>query len=827
MKPYIFAGTNNTVSERERRNAELAKEIASEGIVLLKNDGVLPIRRQKIALFGFGARMTVKGGTGSGSVSERHSVSIEEGLRECGYVITTSAWLDRCERNYHELYDAWHAAREEEIKDISISDVSGIMQILAIVGKTPFLYPTGVPITQEDLDAADTDVAIYVISRQAGEGDDRSLREGDFVFDKMERENLKSIAQHFKDTVLVINAGGQVDISYAEELGIKAVVYYGQAGQEGGRAFAEIISGKVSPSAKLTATWVKHYTDIPFGQMYGAMGDPRVQDYREDIFVGYRYFDTFYKEPAYAFGFGLSYTQFEIENVSVYQKGNTIVVNGDVRNTGLREGKEVVQVYVSIPFGRDGAEYQRLVGFSKTPLLSSGSVYEFEVSFGPEELARYDTASASSLLEGGDYIIRVGNSSRNTSPVCRMLVADTVVLEKCVNICPPQHAMDLLCPPERKKETLPRLHELRFKTKKLRTVVHKYRKTEAVCSKEVQSIVKKMSAKELATVVVGGGYMGDKIVSVFGSSGSTTCDLYEKYKIPNVVMTDGPAGLNVTREFSVDDNGNIMVLSVPPAYDFGVFGQYLRNTIAQKMAGGTAHYQFATAWPSGTNVAQTWNETLACRFGKGVAEEMQEFGASVWLAPGMNIQKNPLCGRNFEYFSEDPYLAGHIAAAIIKGVQSDGTKAVSVKHFCCNNMELERSYSSSNLSERALREIYLRGFRIALAADPVTVMSSYNKINGIYSADNPDLLIKVLRNEWDYKGLVMTDWTSCGEDKADVITAIASENDLIMPGSREEADAIARAVDEGKLSSETLRKCASRVLEMVRRTAVIPFGKEV
>lgn len=826
VKNYIFAGTDPAPTETEKRNRQTAREIADEGIVLLKNEGVLPIRRQKIALFGFGARMTVKGGTGSGSVNERHSVTIEEGLAEAGYLITTKDWLDRCERNYHEVYDAWHAAREKDIEGIGISDVSGIMQILAVVGKTPFVYPTGIPISDEDIAAADTDVAIYVVSRQAGEGDDRSLREGDFLFDETERENLARIAEHFKDTVLVVNAGGQVDISFAEKIGIKAIVFYGQPGQEGGTAFADIVSGKISPSGKLTATWVKKYEDIPFGDRYGAQGDPREQNYAEDIYVGYRYYDTFGVAPAYPFGFGLSYTQFDIDEVSVSQRGDEIEVCGRVRNAGVREGKETVQVYVSVPHGNDGAEYQRLVGFYKTPLLPADKCCEFAVRFALDELSRYNEERAAYLLESGEYVLRVGNSSRNTAPVCKFTVKETFVLEKCINICPQQKTFNVLRAPERKEALPVRLQELNLKTRCLKTKVHTYEDLSPCVSKETKRLIGKMSAKEMAVLVTGGGYMGDKIVSVFGSSGTTTCDLYEKYGIPNIVMTDGPAGLNVAKEFSVGADGKIMALAVPPAYDFGIFGQYIRDTIARETVGGTAHYQFATAWPSGTNVAQTWNPELAEVFGCGVAAEMQAFGASVWLAPGMNIQKNPLCGRNFEYYSEDPLLSGTIAAAVIAGVQKDGRKAVSVKHFCCNNMELDRSYSSSNLSERALREIYLKGFRRALGAKPLTVMSSYNKINGVYSPNNADLLIKVLRCEWNFEGAVMTDWTSCGEDKADAVRAIACENDLIMPGAAAEAEAIAAAAESGTLPLKTLQKCAMRVLELIKKTAAIPFGPQ-
>lgn len=810
----IFAGTNPEISEREVRNSKLAREIAEEGIVVLKNDDVLPVNAEKIALFGSGARRTVKGGTGSGSVNERHSVSIEEGLIKAGFSVTTTGWLDRYDEYYDNTYKAWKDAREAEV--VGISD---IIQILGIVGKTAFVYPTGIPIEESDILAADTDTAIYVLARQAGEGSDRTNEEGDFLPAPVEYENIRLLTQRFEKTIVVINAGGQIDTSEIEKLGVQALIFYGQAGQEGGLALADILSGRVNPSGKLTFSWARSYSDIPCGAAYGAMGNPKEQDYLEDIFVGYRYYDTFGKEPAYPFGFGLSYTKFSI-NAAAKLDGEVVIVSGEVENIGEREGKEVVQVYATVPFGRDGAEYQRLVGFYKTPLLKAGEKCTFEERFQVRELARYDEEHAAYMLTEGSYLIRVGNSSRNTVIVAEAVLDREVVVEECINICPVQKELALLKAPMRKEETV-KAEKINIDASAICCKKHDYSLMEESASAEDNELLDKMPLSDLAKLVIGGGFMGDKVVTVFGSSGSTSSDLYEKYGIPNIAMLDGPVGLNVANKFTVDEKGEIMTLSIPPAYDFGVYSQHLRQMIDAAAEDGETRYQYATAWPCSTLLAQSWNRPLAERYGEGVGEELKELGGSVWLAPGMNIHRNPLCGRNFEYYSEDPFVTGHIAASVVKGAQKSG-RAVSIKHFCCNNVECERSWSSSNLSERALREIYLKGFRIAVeGAAPMTVMSSYNLVNGVYNCNNPDLLVKVLRNEWGFDGIVMTDWQACGDTKGDTITAIKAQNDLIMPGSPEQEAEIVHAVEEGTLSMDELCLCAARNLKLIRKTSAI------
>lgn len=816
----IFARTDGSFSEREKRNADIAREIATEGIVVLKNDGVLPVKGNKIALFGSGARGTVKGGTGSGSVNGRYDINIEQGLKNAGYIITTEDWLNRCEKHYEQTHEEWRTEREKEIEG-----VTDIMQILAKVNQTPFVYPTGVSVTDEDIKKAKTKVAIYVISRQAGEGYDRTPNEGDFLPDKTELANIRKLTENFSDVIVVINAGGQINTTPIEAMGVKGIIFYGQAGQEGGNAFADIVSGKVCPSGKLTVSWVKDYKDIPNSENYGALGNALEQDYVEDIYVGYRYYDTFGVKTAYPFGYGLSYTNFVITVNSVKYENGQIYVIGSVKNTGKCTGKEVVQIYTSMPYGKNGAEAKRLLGFTKTAAIKAGKTEQFEIVIPVERLSRYDEEKSSFVIEEGTYRLLVGNSSVKVNGVCNIKVTDGLTVEQCKNICKLNKQLTLLKAPEREESISLGLPEIVIGNAECK--VHGYDEKEQTCSPAVQTLIEKMSVEELASLVIGGGVMEGEIVTALGASGYTTGKLYEKYGIPNLILADGPSGLNISSEFCVDESGNIMALAIPPAYDFGMFGKYMRDNIARSVERGTKHYQYPTVMPCSTILAQTWDEGLCEKFGKAIGDEMQEVGISVWLAPGMNIQKNPLCGRNFEYYSEDPIISGKISAAVIRGVQSVKGKSVSVKHFCCNNVENERSLSSSNLTERALREIYLTGFKIAVEeGKPLTVMSSYNKINGVYASNNRELLVDVLRGEWNFDGLVMTDWNACEAGKADVVKAICAENDAVMPGTEADVQTIVQAVKNGSLSVEQLKKSACRMLELVYKTAAIPFGKK-
>ena len=370
MKTILKGSQVKTPSELELKNRALARKVAAEGFVLLENDGTLPLNKKKIALYGSGARMTVKGGTGSGAVRERYSVTIAEGLEAAGYEITTKMWLDRFDTYYADTYENYRQEQEKRVE--------GIREFYKILGMiTPFEHPTGVPVIKEDVENSDCDTAIYVLARQAGEGNDREDKQGDYRLDDVERKNLEMVSRSYRNLVVVINAGGVIDVSFLDTLHVSALVYFVQGGEEGGNALADVLSGKVNFSGKLATSWAYQFEDLPSNTTYSYLGkDKYNQEYNEGIYVGYRFFDTFGVKPRYAFGYGCSYTTFDIVCRAVDLEKGVVKVHVNVHNTGKVSGKEVVQLYASVPFGA-GAEKQRLIAFAKTEELEPGEGLEF------------------------------------------------------------------------------------------------------------------------------------------------------------------------------------------------------------------------------------------------------------------------------------------------------------------------------------------------------------------------------------------------------------------------------------------------------------------
>lgn len=829
MKQIVRATTNKEITEREKLHAELAREAALEGFVLLKNEGVLPIKPQKIALYGSGARMTVVGGSGSGAMNQRYQVSIEEGLENATYTVTTKKYLDRYDTYYNDCYATWKNGIEEVGKKPEM--MANPFALICYASEKAFLYPTGITVTEEDIQASQTEIAIYVLSRQAGEGMDRKNEKGDFKMDDTEIANLKKISESYKQVVLVINVGGVVDLSPIDGMNIGAILFYTQGGMEGGNAFADIVSGKVSPSGKLACTWANKYEDYPSSGSFSSYGDTKQQDYKEGIFIGYRYFDSCRVAPRYEFGYGLSYTSFEISNANEREENGYIALDVTVKNTGCYAGKEVVQLYVTAPRRASHAEYQRLVAFKKTKLLQPNECETFTMRFPLADCASYYPAvkkggKGSWWLGKGIYTVRIGVSSRKTRIAVGFNLLKEVCTETCDGACVPPKAINEFYTnvPE---NTLPLgVKVLPVIASHIKTINHEYPAL-PVYGKEISAKVKetieKMSVDELATLVTGPGSHHETLVTVLGVSGNTTCSLYEKYGIPNITLADGPAGLNVTPEIVETESGEVKSINMYPQYDFGLFGQILRSRLG-KPEDGVMHYQYATAWPVAILLAQTWNEELLEKVGEAIGTEMQELGITVWLAPGMNLYRNPLCGRVFEYYSEDPLVSGKIAAAITRGVQSKEGCFVCVKHFACNNQELDRGLSSSNLNERALRELYLRAFRIVVEeAKPRTIMASYNKINQVYSTNNYDLLVKVLRNEWGFEGLVMSDWNAVDIDRGNPVLAMQAQCDLMMPGKPELKNMVVEGIGNGTLSMDDLKRCAARVLQLVSENTVVKF----
>ncbi|MCR5294914.1 MAG: glycoside hydrolase family 3 C-terminal domain-containing protein [Lachnospiraceae bacterium] len=816
----LKATTSKEASELELGGRALARKAAAEGFVLLENDGTLPLKEKKLALYGAGARMTVKGGTGSGAVRERYSVTIEEGLVNAGFEITTSAWLDRFDTFYADTYESYRQEQEERVKGMK-----SFYQILHTV--RPFRHPTGIPVTEEDVTASASDTAVYVLARQAGEGNDRVDEQGDYRLDDIERENLEFLSSHYRNFVVIVNCGGVLDLSFMDTLHVSALVYFVQGGEEGGNALADVLSGRRNFSGRLASSWAYRFEDIPSNSTYSYLGgDKYNQEYNEGIYVGYRFFDSFGVKPRYRFGYGLSYTEFEAGLAGIKAEDGFVTLQAEVKNSGASAGRETLFAYVSVPFGKNGAEMKRLTAFGKTKELAPGESVTTPLRFSFRDLAVYDEEKAAFILRSGEYVLYLGDR-----PCALMTLADEKILEQCVNVCPAEHPIEEIVPPARAAVSTEGLIRVSLDEALPETLFHDYTKPEAS-----DPLTDAMSGEQLIRLTVGGGTSNKNLqVEAMGASGTTAPDLYESLGIPNVILSDGPAGLNLTSQVVELPDGATKAARVPEnleayrRYFFGFAGMALKSQMADPSE-GTVHYQYATAWPCSQLLAQSFDEALLEEVGDAVGAEMEAFGVTVWLAPGMNIQRNPLCGRTFEYYSEDPLVSGKLAAAIVRGVQRHPGKGMSVKHFAANNCELERNMSSSNMTERTLREIYLRGFEIAVKESaPMTVMAAYNKVNGVYCTNNEDLLVKVLRNEWGFEGMVMSDWDSMkasredctAAESGDVQKAAAAQCDLVMPGRPDQLEALQKGLESGRVQVEDLRRSAARILHMIRKNTVL------
>ena len=815
MKHLTKASFSSEVNNREADNLKLAYEAACESIVLLKNDGVLPLKNPKIAAFGAGVSKTIKGGTGSGEVNERHSVSVYEGLKDSGYDVTTEKWL--------EDYDRFYALEEADFKKKKLWRVNPFKKDSIMEFIWGVFQPPVKAITMEDIKASNTDTCIYVLSRQAGEGRDRRLREGDFLLMKEEIEGIRLCAQEYNHFVLIINCGSGIDLTALDDVeGINGIIYISQLGTEGGRAVADVLKGVVSPSGKLTDTWAKNYTDLPFAMDYSYLNKNVCEEYyKEGIYVGYRYFDSFRKECRYPFGYGLSYTDFSMHMISVTCNETIVTVKVEVKNIGNSySGKEVCQLYVSQPEGELPKVYQELIAFDKTGDLKPGEKEILSMQFDMRDVAVYRERDGVYMLDAGDYVLRLGNSSACTVPVGIIRLEESCIISKHENICPMKDCFKELNS-NRRTETLPEnLPILTMDLSGVREVVYDYSGVDTPVNEKVRAFVDGLTLKEKAEVVVGVGMFGRKNhFDLPGSVGNTTSKFWEKGLV-NVALCDGPAGLRIQKHTTVEKNGTFkpvqLVMSIYEAFPKFVQAFMLGNPNKRPVL-----HQYTTAFPVTSALAQSWNRKLMYQVGVGIFKEMQEYGCTYWLAPAVNIHRNPLCGRNFEYYSEDPRLTGILASALTTGVQQEEGYYVAVKHFACNNQEDNRNHISSNVSERALRELYLKPFEIVVRQGQAkSVMTSYNKINGVYTPNSYDLCTKVLRNEWGFTGVVMTDWYSTGGKKADDALAIKVGNDLIMPGTKEAKRKIIRSVKRGKISELHLNQCCYNVVQSIFNSSI-------
>lgn len=853
----FYALTSQKVTELEKKNQETVRRLAGECMVLLKNDGALPLKKTgKIALYGDGVRHTIKGGTGSGDVNTREVVTVEQGMLDAGFSISSKAWLDA----YDALYEQ---AKKDYLADISKKAGGNHSHMIGLMFEFPFFPPDVPEITKADVAEADTDTAVFVLTRNSGEGKDRQNRKGDYELTDGEERAIRFLAENYKNCIVLLNVGGVMDMSVIDALpSVNAVLLIGQTGNIGGFVVADVLTGKSIPSGKLTDTWAKKYSDYPssaeFGHNNGNLDD---EYYKEGIYVGYRYFDSFGVEPAYCFGYGLSYTVFSMRAQSVTVEDGKVAVRVAVKNTGSKyAGREVVQVYVTMFGGTIEKPFQELVGFAKTKLLSCGEEEIVTVTFPLADMASYDVRDASWKLEAGEYKVNVGSNSRNTSAAAVLKLRETVVAAKLKNLFALDTPMEELSVGEGgwdRRCHLPVQQDcvdvgveetqiIELDASQVmgwtaaydapRPVYTDTRAGEKLTLSDVKEgraalseLVAQLSVKEMAELCVGrfgdihthSGMVGSSSAAVPGAAADTVSSLTKERGIPNMILADGPAGLRLYPHFKATPEGKLL-----PGGE--VFGMDTAPFPADTPADALDYYQYCTAIPIANTLAQSFDMELFEQMGRAVGAEMKQFHVHFWLAPGMNIHRNPLCGRNFEYYSEDPVLSGKCAAAMTRGVQEIPGQGTTIKHFAGNNLEDNRQFNNSHISERALREIYLRGFGIAVKeSQPYSIMTSYNLLNGVHAANHYELIQNVARDEWGFEGVVMTDWfttqdTSFGKKKAyphsSAVQCIRVGNDLIMPGCEQNVKDIVAAVEKGEeITLADLQFCVMNILKIALR----------
>lgn len=808
------AGFNMQQYEIDHLNYVL--DNAGECTLLLKKNGEFPLQKAgKIAAYGSGVRYTIKGGTGSGEVNTRFAYTIEEGLEKNGFEIITKDWLDAYDQVRAEAKKGFFSQLKREAKQAHENI------IMYSMGKSMLEPEHNISISKKG------DTAIYVVSRISGEGSDRKPIEGDVKLNKTEIRDILALNEIYERFMLVLNVGGVIDLTPVKEVG--NILILSQLGMDNGRILADILTGRQNPSGKLTTTW-SGWEDYC---AKGSFGDWDETRYKEGIYVGYRYFDSFGKKALFPFGFGLSYTEFENKTLSVGNVNDEITIEVQVINTGTYAGKEVVQAYISKPQVQLDQPYQDLAGYAKTSLLKPGLSECISIGFKLSDYASYDENKQAYVLEKGNYLLRVGNSSDSTRIVAVVTLDETIEVLKVKNCLGKPDFSDLKSNKKIQEEIPPEAIHILLSAKEIRQKSIEYNK-----AADIDERVKRLSDEELAYLGIGGfdpnakglSIIGNAASHVMGAAGETTLVLESK-GIKPLIMADGPAGIRVSKAFYRDDKG------LHDASETGSIPESMLDCmsplvrfLALKVAGpkkapknAKIEEHIATMIPIGTAIAQSFNIELARGLGSLVGDEMERIGINLWLAPALNIHRSILCGRNFEYYSEDPLVSGLTASAITEGVQSHKGCAVTIKHYAANNAETNRYCNNSQVSERAMREIYLRGFGICVRkANPRAVMTSYNLLNGRHTSEHRGLIEDILRSEYGFSGIVMTDWVIAlmASDKSVHRNALPPEvamagGDLFMPGGKADYNRLIEAVKSGKVTREQLKINASRVIRMV------------
>lgn len=760
-------------------NSDLVRCAAAEGTVLLENSGILPLKPGKVALFGAGAQGTMYCGTGSGYVFTSHPVTVAEGLKKAGFTLTSAAWLERCANHEKAVNKA----------DRTLTALDRKWSGVTILAQEPEITPA-------DLQAAAAPTAIYIIRRNAGECNDRKAEPGDYYLTDRETRNLTAVAAAFPHTVVVLNTC-VIDMNFLHQIpGIDAALYIGLGGMEAGNALADVLTGQVDPSGRLTDTLAKRYEDYPtaghFADQDGSQLHPL---YREGIYVGYRYFDSFGVEPLYPFGYGQSYGAYRMECLDAAADWKAVTLRVRVTNIGQHAGRQVVQLYASAPAGRLDKPFQELKAFGKTRRLQPGESQDLSLRLATESLASFDSAASAWVMEPGDYLLRVGAHSRDTFVAATLSLDGEAVTRQVTDCLALEEPLEELRAPGRQAEPAQGIR-LQLQAKDCVTVDNRSRQPHTVTTwvpqgttyfsavndnpyhtpnycPEVTQPVRNCPNSTLYDVRAGRVTMPEFVASLPDEVLVRICTgILEETKYPIPARTQyklrpgkgARSSGNTTAQYEKS-------LGIPSA------------SLFDGPAGMHAIGRAAGAFPVGMVLAQTWDPALQKQVGMAFAREMAEFHVTIVLGPGMNIHRDPLGGRSFEYYAEDPFLSGVTASAFTLGVQADGRHGVAIKHFAANNQETQRAQAQNVVSPRALREIYLKGFEIAVrTARPMTVMTAYNGINGTNTSSRRDLITDVLRGEWGFSGYVMTDWNS----RSDKVLDLQAGNDLIMGGYRAE-----------------------------------------
>ncbi len=761
--------------------AQVARRSVAEGAVLLKNDGdVLPLKEgSKIALFGRSQYNYYKSGTGSGGmVNTRYVTGVREALKEDKRFVINP--------KLEAIYDAW-------IKDHPFDKGVGW-------ASEPW-FQEEMEITPEiAADAAkESDVALIIIGRTAGEDQDNSTTEGSYLLTAKERQMIKAVTDAFEKTAVLLNVGNIIDMNWVKEYDPQAVMYIWQGGQVGGLGALDVIAGDVNPSGRLTDTIAENISDYPSDKSFG---DKVRNILTEDIYVGYRYFETFAKEKViYPFGFGLSYTDFDIKTTGFDWDGAVAKVDVAVTNTGKRKGSQVVQVYAEKPQGMLGKPARELISFAKTKELEAGETENISLEISAYTLSSYDDCGATGnksayVLEAGDYRIYVGADVRSAEKVAEFAVDSTVVTDQLSEALAPIMEFERLKPEaadggykvayekaplatrdqmEDLKAAIPAdIPQTGDKGLKLADVYY------GKCS--MDDFIAQLSDHDLMCISRGEGMSSPKVTPGCGGAFGGLTDSLAKFGIPVACCTDGPSGIRM-------DSGKT-----------------------------------AFAMPNGTCLTSTWNMDLLEELYKWEGLELRKNKIDVLLGPGMNIHRHPLNGRNFEYFSEDPFLTGKSAAAQLRGMHSAGVTGT-IKHFALNSQETGRRKVEHVASERAIREIYLKGFEMAIKeADAHAVMSSYGPINGYFTSSNYDLITRILRDEWGFDGVVMTDWwaeagVAGSGSRKDLAAVIKAQNDLYMVCTDSDknsgGDNGEEALEAGIITRGEFQRCAANICRFI------------